>query len=124
MVLSELIPDDLMINILPRLPVQSLVKFQCVNNSWCSLIINDPALKALNLHLHSSDTNSNYLITIPNQFSTKRRLCSLIIRNNNNNGGVSNFVMKNIEIPSRFRTPTNFYCLLCSLNGVLCMDDS
>jgi F-box interacting protein len=121
-VLSELIPDDLMINILPRLPVQSLVKFQCVNNSWCSLIINDPAFKALNLHLHLSDTNSNYLMTFPNQFSTERRLCSVIIRNNN--GGVSNFVMKNIEIPFRFRTPTDFYRVLCSLNGVLCMADS
>ena len=122
MVLSELIPDDLMINILSRLPVQSLVKFLLVHKSWRSLITNDPAFKALNLHLHFSDTNSNYLITIPNEFSTERRLCSVIIRNSNNNGGVSNFVVKDIEIP--FRTPTKYYRLLCSCNGILCMSDT
>uniref|UniRef100_A0A2N9FLX7 F-box domain-containing protein n=1 Tax=Fagus sylvatica TaxID=28930 RepID=A0A2N9FLX7_FAGSY len=119
MVLSALIPDELIMDILSRLPVQSLVKFLCVNKSWRSLITDDPAFKALNFHLHSSDTNSNYLITIPNEFSSETRLCTVIFRNNNNNGEVSNFVAKEIEIP--FRTPTHFYRVLCSCNGVVCM---
>ena len=117
MVLSELIPDDLMINILSRLPVQSLVFFRFLNKSWHSLITDDPAFKALNLQLHSSDRNSNYVIIIPNVFFIERRLSRVIFC-------YTNFATAYAVCTIPFRTVTNHYRVLCSCNGVLCMSNS
>jgi F-box interacting protein len=117
MVLSERIPDELMMNIFSRLPVHNLAPFRFLNKSWLSLITDDPAFKALYFDMHASDSNSRYIISIPNVFVTEARLCTAIFR-------YPNLVMATAPCPIPFRTPTDYYNLLCSCNGVLCMSDS
>ncbi|KAF8407818.1 hypothetical protein HHK36_006954 [Tetracentron sinense] len=52
-----LLPDDIMIQILSRLPVKTLVKFRCVCKLWLQLI-SDPHL----FHLHSHRSKLNPLL--------------------------------------------------------------
>ncbi|XP_042513963.1 F-box protein CPR1-like [Macadamia integrifolia] len=54
------LPQDLIVDILSRLPVKSLLKFRCVSKSWC-VLITDPAF--VKIHLNQSlATNTNHTL--------------------------------------------------------------
>ncbi|KAL5072685.1 hypothetical protein RYX36_011669 [Vicia faba] len=55
------IPDDLIPQILPSLPVKSLLRFKCVSNSWNTLI-SDPTFEKI--HLMKSKTSPNPQLTL------------------------------------------------------------
>ncbi|XP_042515312.1 F-box protein CPR1-like [Macadamia integrifolia] len=48
---SKNLPEDLIIDILSRLPVKSLLRFRCVSKPWCTLIT-DPSF--IKMHLNRS----------------------------------------------------------------------
>ncbi|XP_058732562.1 F-box/kelch-repeat protein At3g23880-like [Vicia villosa] len=54
-------PNDLVTEIIPFLPVKSLLRFKCVSNFWNTLI-SDPTFA--NLHLKKSKTSSNPQFTL------------------------------------------------------------
>lgn len=57
-----LIPDDLQIEILKRLPVKSLCRFRCVSTAWRSLVSNPRFVDA---HLAHSVNRPRLLVTLP-----------------------------------------------------------
>ncbi|XP_043693194.1 F-box protein CPR1-like [Telopea speciosissima] len=62
------LPEDLIADILSRLPVKSLLRFRCVSKPWCALIT-DPAFVKMHLN-RSLATNSNLnLILINSSFN-------------------------------------------------------
>ena len=65
--LSELLPDNVVFDILTRLPVKSLIRFRCVSHSWNSTITNPIFItKHLDLASSLSDINNNgYLLFTP-----------------------------------------------------------
>ncbi|KAF9614662.1 hypothetical protein IFM89_019790 [Coptis chinensis] len=57
---GKILPDDIIEEILSRLPVKSLLKLRCVCKSWCTLI-SDPNF--INLHLkHSLENNDQTIL--------------------------------------------------------------
>ncbi|XP_030551741.1 putative F-box protein At2g19630 [Rhodamnia argentea] len=59
---SIVLPEDLLIEILKRLPVKSLCRFRCVSTSWRSLI-SDP--RFIDSHLTHSATRPNLIVSFP-----------------------------------------------------------
>ncbi|KAI7986276.1 F-box/kelch-repeat protein [Camellia lanceoleosa] len=55
--MSDFFPDEIMVEILQRLPAKSLIKFRSVSKSWCSLITNP---NFINTHLNHSLTSNTY----------------------------------------------------------------
>jgi hypothetical protein len=54
--MSDYLPDEVVVDILHRLPVKSLIRFRCVCKSWNSLI-QTPAF--IDSHLNQSIENNN-----------------------------------------------------------------
>ncbi|KAL4607345.1 hypothetical protein ACB092_09G166700 [Castanea dentata] len=65
--LCELLPDNVVFDILTRLPVKSLIRFRCVSQSWNSTITNPIFItKHLDLAYSLSNINNNgYLLFTP-----------------------------------------------------------
>ncbi|XP_042477613.1 F-box protein CPR1-like [Macadamia integrifolia] len=57
-ILNKNIPEDIIPDILSRIPVKPLLRFRCVCKSWCALII-DPAF--VKMHLSRSLSSNNYV---------------------------------------------------------------
>ncbi|XP_043693196.1 F-box protein CPR1-like [Telopea speciosissima] len=57
MEIKKNLPEDIIVEILSRLPVKSLLRFKCVCKPWCALIINPTFIK---MHLNRSLARNNY----------------------------------------------------------------
>ncbi|XP_058090293.1 putative F-box/kelch-repeat protein At1g13200 [Magnolia sinica] len=56
------LPQDIIIEILVRLPVKSLIRFKCVSKAWYDLII-DPSF--VDAHLHHSKSIPGFIVETP-----------------------------------------------------------
>ena len=123
--MRELLPDDVVEDILGHLPVKSLTRFRCVSKS-CDSIITDPTFitKHLKLNLKQSEslkstkTHSGYLLYTTkdknSSSSSSKQLCTAVCNNDRTLTQVSRF-----EIPSFFDECNIVACC----NGLFCMAD-
>ncbi|KAL6554256.1 hypothetical protein OROMI_019929 [Orobanche minor] len=75
--LSLYFPEDIVEDILSRLPVEALLRFRCVSKSWYSLIGSKRFIKR---HLERSTKNRSFpyqSVLVMSKFSLKLGLCSL-----------------------------------------------
>ncbi|KAK6914167.1 F-box domain [Dillenia turbinata] len=56
-VILPTLPDEIIADILSRVPVKSLVRFRCVSKEWCSLVANTKFIKA---HLQRSNARQDH----------------------------------------------------------------
>ncbi|KAK4562056.1 hypothetical protein RGQ29_004782 [Quercus rubra] len=120
----ELLPEDVVEDILGQLPVKSLTRFRCVSKS-CDSIITDPTFitKHLKLNLNQSEslistnTHSGYLLYTTedkNSSPSSKQLCTVVCNNDRTLTQVSRF-----EIPS-FLDKCN---IVGCCNGLFCLAD-
>ncbi|XP_075674475.1 F-box/kelch-repeat protein At3g23880-like [Castanea sativa] len=122
----ELLPDDVVEDILVHLPVKSLTRFRCVSKS-CDSIITDPPFitKHLKLNLNQSEslkstnTHSGYLLYTTkdknsSSSSSSKKFCTAVCNNDRTLTQVSR-----CEIPSFFDKCNIDACC----NGLFCMVD-
>ncbi|XP_026416174.1 putative F-box protein At1g32420 [Papaver somniferum] len=57
--------DDIIYEILSRLPVKSVMRFKCLSKHWCSIIQKDRHF--IYLHLNKSKALTNLLLTVPRE---------------------------------------------------------
>ncbi|KAL4599310.1 hypothetical protein ACB092_11G118000 [Castanea dentata] len=108
-------PDDIVHDILSRLPVQSIIRFRCVSKSLCSHIHSS---KFNSTHLNKllcsidNDHHDGYVIHMPNLINTQ--LCTVSCD-------------RTFERTSQLRILFTFQCgiayFLGSCSGILCLID-
>ncbi|KAF3948343.1 hypothetical protein CMV_025645 [Castanea mollissima] len=120
--MRERVPDDIVEDILGRLPVKSLTRFRCVSKS-CNSIITDTTFinKHLKLNINQSEslistnTHSGYLLYTTkdkNSSPSSKQLCTVVCDNDRTLTQVSRF-----EIPTFFEK----YSIVGSCNGLFCL---
>ncbi|KAK4595536.1 hypothetical protein RGQ29_013850 [Quercus rubra] len=122
------IPDDIVLNILTRLPVKSVIRFRCVCKPWNSSITSSYFISThLNnfAHAHDTDTDNDngdgYIIHMPlhtrvmNSSSSNRPVCTVALDRTFDR-------IFEIEIP--FDLPSGFSKIVGSCNGLLCLATS
>ena len=72
---TSLLLDELIVEILSRLPVKTLMQFKCVCKSWKTLISHDPSF--VKLHLQRSPRNT-HLALVSDLSSDYESNCSVV----------------------------------------------
>ncbi|XP_074293876.1 F-box/kelch-repeat protein At3g23880-like [Silene latifolia] len=106
----EILPRDLIImDILPRLPVKSLLRFKTVCKTWCSAITTTNFRKS---HLQFSSSSPKFLLF---HVDDERKI--FLLSYNESKKTVTNLVQPDIK----FLTEQSYLChLVGSWNGILC----
>ena len=120
--MRERVPDDIVEDILGRLPVKSLTRFRCVSKSFNSIITGTTFInKHLKLNLNQSEslistnTHSGYLqytTKDKNSLPSSKQLCTVVCNNDRTLTQVSRF-----EIPTFFEK----YSIVGFCNGLFCL---
>ncbi|PIN17447.1 hypothetical protein CDL12_09888 [Handroanthus impetiginosus] len=77
------LPEDIIVEILSRLPVISLLRFKCVSKSW-NLIIKDPRFILGHHRTISSEESSEVLLISRRDNATNKRIISLLKNDEDN----------------------------------------
>jgi F-box interacting protein len=117
--LSERPPDDVVFDILTRLPAKSLVRFRCVSKSWNSIITNSDfnviRLKQAKSLSYNNNNNNGYVLYMPmrddDYTSSREELCISVW---NNDGTLTNL--------SKFETPFCYARIVSFCNGIYLCD--
>ncbi|KAK3437512.1 hypothetical protein EUGRSUZ_C02180 [Eucalyptus grandis] len=107
------LPEEILIQILLKLPVKSLVRFRCVSKSWDSLITH-PSFVSLHLR-HAMAGHDRSVILLRHYSLTQRKE-----RNTLYLDGESFLEHQELEFP--LKTHDTYY-LAGSCNGLLCFSD-
>ncbi|XP_050253476.1 F-box/kelch-repeat protein At3g23880-like isoform X3 [Quercus robur] len=111
------LPDEIVLEILARLPVKPVLRLRCVCKSWYSYITNS---NFISTHLNHNHHHDDYVIHKPKPFPyhpssrSNLQVCTLAFD-------------RTFETISEFRIPFNFPSgypgLVGSCNGILCFTD-
>lgn len=118
--MSDFLPEEVVINILARLPVKSLLRFRCVSKSWKSLI---SCPNFVSMHIHHS-----YLSKTPTpsprillrHYSRDKKVEVYSVHRNNETFDVE----EDIKISFPFRgLASSYFRIVGFCNGLLCLSD-
>ncbi|XP_030967321.1 F-box/kelch-repeat protein At3g23880-like [Quercus lobata] len=110
--MSDYLPEEVVLEILHRLPVKSLIRFRCVSRSWNSLITSSAFINSRLTRSLSLPSNSNNLIVRHCVDNSYVNYFKLIDDKNDSFDQI-----QNIELPRRSRRIKSFV-LIGSVNGL------
>lgn len=122
MVLINRLPEDLVIEILSRVPAESLVRFKCVHKSWY-LLIEDSKFVALQLRNHSSKYNkSSYtlMLGVRKTITNVGKEIGISLSVLKYDGKVVSFAMKDVEL-SNYHQSQDWYEMCNPCDGLVCL---
>ena len=111
--LSERVPDDVVFDILTRLPVKSLIRFRCVSISWNSIITNPSFITthfSFNLNQSKSLSNNTHNGFLQFSYKSSRELCTLVCNS-----------YKTLTHVSKFQIPILTHRIAAFCNGLFCL---
>ncbi|KAJ7980728.1 F-box protein [Quillaja saponaria] len=116
------IPNDILIDILSRLPVKSLKRFQCIQKSWCSLIQHENFV-AVHLDKFTHDKNNASVILKQHIFENREDILYLLSSDDQTHYQI----VARLDLPPNFAEVDSYYIdppFLCgSVNGIICIWD-
>lgn len=114
MVIFVTLPEDVILEILSRLPVKSLHRFKCVSKSWCALI-NDPHF----MIKHLTSSNNHEFLLISHLDPVKWQIVSLV------SSETLETKSKHFQISyNSLNENLRFAKVLGPCNGVICLSDA
>ncbi|XP_050283011.1 F-box/kelch-repeat protein At3g23880-like isoform X6 [Quercus robur] len=120
--MSDYLPEEVVLQILCRLPVKSLIRFRCVSKLWNSLITTSAFIDSHLTQSLSLPSNSNKLIVSRGDFRAidiyefKVDIYEFI-HDGNNDSDSSFHQFQNVEFPLSF----SYFKLIGSVNGLFCL---
>ncbi|PIA50002.1 hypothetical protein AQUCO_01300619v1 [Aquilegia coerulea] len=108
--MSIVLPDEIIEDILSRLPVKSLLRFRCVSKSWCAIIRNPYFVK---MH-HDRFHENNNLVFLKGGIRNVNKLYLLNYEEVNNSL---------VELSRPSEMPDIPIITTCSCNGLICIED-
>ncbi len=115
---SSHLPQEVVEDILSRLPVKSLKRFKCLNKSWCALI-QSPTFIAQHLH-HSSQSNNACLLVKHQDNTTKKNMLSLIPNDYDHRHGELDMSV-NLGLPFFNEDTQSLKVKGACINGIVCL---
>ncbi|KAL3849066.1 hypothetical protein ACJIZ3_010948 [Penstemon smallii] len=107
------LPEDIILEILSRLPVKSLIRFRCVCKSWNTLP-NNSRFITNHFRTFSSIEGSEFLLVSRREVTTNKRVVSLM-----KNDGNDTFVDQNLQL--FLNVEFGHVRLIGPCNGVICL---
>ncbi|KAI8558419.1 hypothetical protein RHMOL_Rhmol04G0091600 [Rhododendron molle] len=116
--MADHIPNDMLIEILARLPVASLLRFKSLCKPWYSLITSPSFVtKHLNRSIMNSERNGDkLLVRLYDDGSNKKERCLLL-------NDDDKFGDEYSELELQFRLQFGCYRVVGSCNGLICLSD-
>ena len=114
--MSDYLPEEVVLQILCRLPVKSLIRFRCVSKLWNSLITTSAFIDSHLTQSLSLPSNSNKLIVSHGDLRTNLEYYEFI-HDDNNDSDSSFHQFQNVEFPLSF----SYFKLIGSVNGLFCL---
>ncbi|XP_030962355.1 F-box/kelch-repeat protein At3g23880-like isoform X2 [Quercus lobata] len=115
----EYLPNEVLLEILHRLPVKSLIQFRCVSKSYNSLITSPAFIKS---SYTRSPSDSNKLIVRYLDVKSHVERYKLIHEDNDNNDSSSSEQIPDLEFPLR-SSSWDYFQLVGSANGLFCLHE-
>lgn len=110
-----LLEEIFRVEILPRLPVKSLIRCRCVCKSWNSLFFNKCFAKShFNRSISQNPNDDDYLILINTFHGTSRCVVSILSRTNLSETRIQ-------KVPYVLSSQVDDIYLVGSINGLVCM---
>lgn len=120
---SDTLPEDVVEDILSRLPVKPLKRFECVSSWWCALI-QSPTFIAHHLRRSRQSITNSYLLVQRKDLITRNSVLSLI-PDGDGNGSDDHEAL--VDVPAGnlfspiFNEEQNFYLSGTCVNGIVCL---
>ncbi|GMH07143.1 hypothetical protein Nepgr_008983 [Nepenthes gracilis] len=111
--MADTLPEDLLVEILLRLPVKSVLRFRCVCRSWCSFIASS---NFINAHLRHCNKRDDSLLLVRNYNTVEKKVIYALCHDNE----TLDEIMR-IDFP--VTSQNQFYRILGCVNGLVCLID-
>ncbi|XP_065869982.1 F-box/kelch-repeat protein At3g23880-like isoform X2 [Euphorbia lathyris] len=115
--MSSHIDEELLTEILKRLPPKSLLKFRSVSKSWYSLITNPSFISIHTKHTTISTPNSPKSLLRHYSWIHKQEQYSI-------HGGISTSSSSDNHLVFPFKSYSQYFEIIGSCNGLVCLSDS
>ncbi|XP_059668804.1 F-box protein CPR1-like [Cornus florida] len=113
--MSDYFPQEVLIEILSRVPVNSLLRFRCVSKSWLSLITSP---NFINTHVNQSNNNNSHLLI--RYFSLNPSSQERYSVHFDTQTTLDHYTEFNCPFKTRSKT---FFRLVGTCNGLICLSD-
>ncbi|GLT54815.1 hypothetical protein SLA2020_279810 [Shorea laevis] len=127
--MSDYLPNEVIVNILSRLPVKLLMRFRCVSKAWCSLISSPHFIathlnRSLSISQHPPYLFVSHYDDEPNYLDTKHTLLLYLDQEIEQKGDFFANPSDCLELRGIHQSINYFLHLVGSSNGLLCLADT
>ncbi|CDP14709.1 unnamed protein product [Coffea canephora] len=127
--MSDNLPEELLIEILTRVPVKSLICFTLVCKSWYGLITSPNFITTHLTKIHTEKIPNNPSLLLIRRYTKDDKKEHYTINvddeedGHENGGGNGQFAKKSVELDFPFKSLIGYFRIVGTCNGLICLSD-
>ncbi|KAL3509486.1 hypothetical protein ACH5RR_028887 [Cinchona calisaya] len=126
--MSDNLPEELLIEILTRVPVKSLICFTLVSKSWFALITNPNFIKSHITKIQQEKIPNSPSLLLIRRYTKDDKLEHYTLNpdedgGHDNGGNSTQFALKSVEIDFPFKSLIGYFRIVGTCNGLVCLSD-